>query len=181
MALERPCAEWAPTLGGVYLYLSYNADFVGDIKREVPSGHRHWDADVKVWYVSQSFAETAIKLARAIWPQLDTTSYDRRQSGSYDHARKWGRAQNPYGFDPNEYERTSAGWRKRESGWASGPSAAPTTAHTTLHLLPTAPPEVVRAAYKALAIMYHPDKGGNADKMRAVNAAMDSLKKVGKV
>jgi hypothetical protein len=41
----------------------------------------------------------------------------------------------------------------------------------TLHLLPSAPVEVVKAAYKALAVIHHPDKGGDAERMKALNAA----------
>lgn len=51
-------------------------------------------------------------------------------------------------------------------------SMSVTRAYTTLHLLANAPPEVVKAAWRALCKKYHPDKtGDNADKFRAVQAA----------
>jgi hypothetical protein len=40
-----------------------------------------------------------------------------------------------------------------------------------LYVLPTAPVEVVRAAYRALATIHHPDHGGDAEKMKVINAA----------
>jgi hypothetical protein len=43
----------------------------------------------------------------------------------------------------------------------------------TLHLLPSAPAVVVRAAYKALAQIHHPDAGGDEDEMKRLNAAYD--------
>jgi curved DNA-binding protein CbpA len=44
--------------------------------------------------------------------------------------------------------------------------------YTTLGLLPTAAPEVIRATYKALALLYHPDKTVNlAARERASHAA----------
>ncbi len=46
--------------------------------------------------------------------------------------------------------------------------------YRTLCLLPTAPPEVVRAAYRALALLYHPDRSRAPDateRMKAINAA----------
>jgi hypothetical protein len=40
-----------------------------------------------------------------------------------------------------------------------------------LYLLPSAPVEVVRAAYRALATIHHPDHGGDAERMKIINAA----------
>ncbi len=50
-------------------------------------------------------------------------------------------------------------------------------AFATLYLLPSAPIEVVKAAYRALALIHHPDKGGNPDTMKAINLAHDRLVK----
>lgn len=48
-----------------------------------------------------------------------------------------------------------------------------TTHYTTLGLVPSAAPEVVRAAYKALALIYHPDKTSSlAAEERASHAAV---------
>jgi hypothetical protein len=46
-------------------------------------------------------------------------------------------------------------------------------AFVALHLLPTAPRQVVQAAYRALAQLHHPDAGGNHQAMVAVNAAYE--------
>jgi hypothetical protein len=49
-------------------------------------------------------------------------------------------------------------------------------AYAALHLLPTAPPEVVRAAYKALAVIAHPDKpAGDTATMQTINEAYREL------
>lgn len=51
-------------------------------------------------------------------------------------------------------------------------------AYQALHLLPTAPKEVVLAAYRALSKLYHPDvnKSANAnEKMKKVNIAFDEI------
>ena len=51
--------------------------------------------------------------------------------------------------------------------------------YTTLHLLPSAPPELVRSAYKCLATLYHPDKPtGDVEKMKALNNAFDQLRQI---
>jgi hypothetical protein len=47
--------------------------------------------------------------------------------------------------------------------------------YQTLHLLPSAPPEVVKAAYKALAMKLHPDHGGDEEKMKRLNTAYARL------
>lgn len=59
-----------------------------------------------------------------------------------------------------------------ELGAAPAQSANP---YEALHLLPTAPPQVVKAAYRALAQLHHPDKGGDTAAMQAVNAAYEAL------
>jgi DnaJ-class molecular chaperone len=42
-------------------------------------------------------------------------------------------------------------------------------------LLPSAPPEVIRAAYKAMATKNHPDKGGDMVAMQQINRAYAQL------
>jgi hypothetical protein len=44
-----------------------------------------------------------------------------------------------------------------------------------LHLLPDAPPELIKAAYKTLAIKFHPDKGGDEEAMKLLNEAYRKL------
>ncbi len=48
-------------------------------------------------------------------------------------------------------------------------------AHATLFVTPDAPPEVIRAAYKALAMLYHPDLGGDSERMVELNRAYETL------
>lgn len=48
--------------------------------------------------------------------------------------------------------------------------------HESLFVLKTAPHEVIRAAYKALAIKYHPDHGGDPKKFREIQEAWEKLK-----
>ncbi len=42
--------------------------------------------------------------------------------------------------------------------------------YRTLHLRPTAPPELVTAAHRCLAKLNHPDRGGDHDAMLAVSS-----------
>lgn len=45
-----------------------------------------------------------------------------------------------------------------------------------LHLRPSAPPELVDAAYRCLARLHHPDHGGSTATMQAINAAADRIR-----
>lgn len=49
------------------------------------------------------------------------------------------------------------------------------TAYELLHLLPTAPIEVARAAYRALAFIHHPDRGGNSEVFREITEAFEEI------
>jgi len=48
-------------------------------------------------------------------------------------------------------------------------------AWSRLYLIPNAPLEIVRAAYKTLAQKYHPDKGGDVEAMQKINAAYKEI------
>lgn len=48
-----------------------------------------------------------------------------------------------------------------------------------LHLLPSAPPALVRAARKVLALESHPDRGGDHGRMVAINLAYEHLEERG--
>jgi hypothetical protein len=47
--------------------------------------------------------------------------------------------------------------------------------YVVLHLLPTAPDEVVTVVYRTLARLTHPDVGGDHDAMLALNEAYDAI------
>lgn len=49
-------------------------------------------------------------------------------------------------------------------------------AFRVLHLLPSAPPELIEGAYKIIAKRVHPDRGGDAAAMRALNEAVALLR-----
>jgi len=45
-----------------------------------------------------------------------------------------------------------------------------------LHLRPSAPPELVDAAYRCLAKLHHPDAGGSTAVMQRINRAVESIR-----
>ncbi len=69
-------------------------------------------------------------------------------------------------------KRTHHQSRERQPGTPRTPPGDP---YQTLHLLPSAPLEVVKAAYRALAVLTHPDHGGDVAEMQRINAAYERL------
>jgi hypothetical protein len=55
------------------------------------------------------------------------------------------------------------------------PRPKPVDPYKTLHLLPSAPPEVIKAVYKVLAMKHHPDHGGSEETMKRLNEAYGKL------
>lgn len=75
-------------------------------------------------------------------------------------------------------ERHGVGSMEREfEGYAALPASVPTKRppHEVLGVAPDAPQEVVRAAYKALALKHHPDRGGDPAAFHEIRQAMDDL------
>lgn len=159
-------------LHGAYFYTPYNANFVNQLKALVPPDLRMWEGDEKRWYVFESFVEQVIELAENYWPNIDTDYYREPAYGSGRSKQGSG-----YKWDSQDYQgnHTDSG-HSQHAAWTSNGS----TDHDALYVKPNAPKEVITAAYKALAKLYHPDTGGNAARMQTVNLAYERLKKAGK-
>jgi hypothetical protein len=63
------------------------------------------------------------------------------------------------------------------SAYTPPSNSTPATSYTVLHLQPSAPPELVEAAFKCLSKLYHPDRGGDTEKMQALNEAVSILRR----
>lgn len=163
-------------LRGVYLYTPYNASFVDDLKALVPHELRLWESDQKRWYVFETYAEQAVRLARKYWPLINLDAYDSPEMREErQRHQQWRQSQSGYQRQQDQQ------YRQQSSGqWQPGASSGTRSDYAMLFVTDDAPPEVIKAAYKALAIKYHPDRGGDTVAMQAVNAAYDRLKKAGK-
>jgi DnaJ-class molecular chaperone len=82
-----------------------------------------------------------------------------------------------YGFR-ERMAREQAEARKRKTSAGGEREAQLYSAYAVLHLAYGAPREVVTAAYRALSRMHHPDKGGDAEVMKQINAAYSELEKL---
>jgi hypothetical protein len=78
--------------------------------------------------------------------------------------------------DAREVCGASVEWQPSKGKERPRPRTVP-DAFATLYLLPNAPPEVVRASYKALVQLVHPDKpGGDTEAMQRLNEAYERLR-----
>ncbi len=65
----------------------------------------------------------------------------------------------------------------RHESRRAAPDASGRTSYTVLHLRETAPPELIEAAFRCLARLHHPDRGGDVATMQRLNAAHAALTK----
>jgi hypothetical protein len=108
------------------------------------------------WYVHLALLEDVIRLA-----------YE--QLGHVDYSRLPGDLQ-------INIAQKKVGWQRGVRKNKSKLSEPTKNYHAVLHLMPTAPPVLVKAAYKALAFKYHPDRGGDVETFKQIQEAYDNLK-----
>lgn len=122
------------------------APAIDALKRTVPPSSRSFEPDTKQWFV----AFAAEPQMRAWLGYMTTAHAATIEFAAQDNGDEYERAYKPHKANLDPFE--------------------------VLHLLPSAPPEVVRAAYKALAVKLHPDKPtGDTVAMQRLNAAYSQI------
>lgn len=114
---------------------------------------RHWRPDLKMWWVDEYWIRTAVGIAER---HYDTVHFRKRAK---QNSKK-------------QQSRT-----KQESGYRRRTTTNNKNAWEQLWLHPGAPQEVIKAAYRAMARLNHPDLGGDNEIMQQINAAYERLKK----
>lgn len=114
--------------------------------RRLPTEERAWDTRTRRWSIAYHHLEAVLLEGARCFAG---TSID--------------------GFD--------AAWRARAEQILRRPldSARGERAYDELFILPNAPLPVVRAAYRALARIYHPDTGGSTARMADLNRAYERV------
>lgn len=134
-----------------------------------PDAYR-WSAARRLWWVQEQhlhrvrfLMETLGRVVEMHAPLDDWSDDD-------------GEAQGRYGRSAGGWWNTwnSTGSKQEQASHLQGPSTDP---HATLHLLPTAPWEVVKATHRALTLLHHPDQGGDEETMRQINLAFEKIQK----
>lgn len=135
------------------------------LKQELPPYMRRWSPDDRCWRLS----DLAIGRLASLFEDVQTALATLRDAQA--KARE----------EANAKAREQAKARQRRADSARASWSSSTTqrhvpsdvlnAFAALHLLPSAPPAVVKAAFRALAGIAHPDHGGAHDAMLRLNAA----------
>ncbi len=136
--------------GGWYLETPFDADYVEAIKAELPSRARGWRDHVGAWWIHGDFISIAETIAGR-W-------FEPEPVGSAGNGR-------------------AAGVEPGGNGRGAEPAGRPAAADpwSVLWLRPGAPAAVVKASYRALARVNHPDAGGDPEVMAAINGAYEVL------
>lgn len=147
---------------------------VNSLKFIVPPAARVYDRSAKNWVIS-AVAAAELESYLAMMSErfgaavFVVTAGEERQD----------RGRRQYSSD----DRSNEGWedeqRRRRQERPTAPDRrdemSVRLACATLFVADDAPLEVVRGAYRALAKIYHPDRGGDAGSMRLINRAYEVL------
>lgn len=169
MRFVKPCIK--PSFGQIAIETAHNADYVEAIKFIIPLRDRTWDPDSKVWIVTKRYYAAAVALVRHFYGEgfIDSVG-GVTEAQAMDWEERF-EAWKSFGAKKKTYEGRP---KMAHADSNSGPYAA-------LYLLPNAPPQLIKAAYRTLAVLYHPDKGGDVELMKRINGAYEKLKQTGVV
>lgn len=136
-----------------FVLLDAPASIIGTIKKTVPEKFRYFSEDC--WHIHSSVVVQVTKLG---YTELGYVRYAALPSSLQ-----------------MQIAQEKASWRRASA--KPTPMRVDTSGlYKTLYVIPGAPREVVKAAYKALSKKYHPDTGGDAEKFKAVQDAYTRLK-----
>lgn len=172
----------------VVIETPFQQAFVDALKAAVPSGYRTWQDTQRRWIVYYPHVTEARRLTKLYFAnvqEVDVENYD-----FAEQARKAKKERNENIYEENERLRKQAEEfarkygsqynRQRESEYQSANNQHTGSSvgwYSVLFVTPSAPVEVIEAAYKALARKYHPDNGGDTQRMQEINAAYSALRK----
>lgn len=154
--------------GRVYVFAPYNPEFVDLLKEEIPWHARKWDADAKRWSVSADY-QTLLETIAANFFEVDVAVTENAARQRESEARA---------------SRGDAPPQQPSSGHTIAQCLAAIrhiyAEEAELGVFPPADTEtVIRAVYRAKALLTHPDHAGAAsnDAMVRLNRAYDTLMK----
>lgn len=179
--------------GNYALFCTYNAAFIEDLKSSLEWWQRYWNPEEKVWVIHREAfrkaAEICMRYGQVKFVDQDIDEPERKRQAEakaererQERERSERRAQEQARQDHDRYQRQQRE-RREQNGWRDNRRHNTTTAQSSgasdpyrvLHLQSDAPLEVVRAAYRALAVLHHPDRGGDEEVMKQLNIAHDLI------
>lgn len=141
--------------GWTAVWFAYRADLVETLKAKLPQKFRRWDAGNRQWLI-----------APEAWPQALRVFQRFGLFGGGD-------AQGDMGAGHSDTRADAGAPRGSEGLHRPGPAGDGADPFMVLYVHPQAPREVIQAAYRALAGVYHPDRGGDGEMMTRLNLAYE--------
>lgn len=148
--VEVTRCERLPSGDWLFAFAAFGSAFeemVRSIKYSIPSHHRKWVPERKCWLIS----DVGMRYFWDFMPELREPMQRMARSGGQQT-------------------------RQRQQSHTRG-NVAPVEvaeAFAFMYLLPSAPLPVIKAAFKALANIHHPDHGGNTETMKRLNKAHEA-------
>lgn len=178
--------------GGYWIRFPYDPDLIERIKR-LPSHARRWNPDMSAWWVDDAWFEVAKRLlnetatfsdhtrCRNGWRPDTEEEYEcwRQDEENRDRKREEQRQREQQErSDQKRWEWED--WKRRMWGDLGHSSRyrANLDCFVKLYLLPSAPPKMITAAWKALSLLHHPDVGGSTEEMKEINLAYEEGLKI---
>lgn len=137
----------------------YNPGFVTDIKM-IPPSQREYDPDHKAWKVFEPWIERAMQVVKKHYDGVTDLQYVYIQS-----TEKWSTFEGRYYNDNNN--------NTRKQHTYTNTNNEQNKHYTTLGILPTKDAKLIKAAYRVLAQLHHPDTGGNAEAFKTLHESFE--------
>ncbi len=154
MQSKNKAAHVRYTEAKMRLRATYDPNFIAALKAGVVD--RQWDANTKEWVIDLREYKTALQIIRRFYGK--DAVFEQNKPPEQRKSRPRQRTKLPPSFI----------------------GVATDKDYAVLHLLPSAPPELVKAAYRTLSKLYHPDSSRLPDadeRMKNLNRAYEAIKK----
>ena len=147
-----------------------------------------YDANSKSWLISKSYGQqlqnvllSMFKLDNINWPgnehiaQLQAEAQaEQREKDRRREREEWGRYNDQW---RREQQRKQEEQSRRQRTYST-PNSTQTDPYSVLMVTRSAPLGLCEAAYRYWAKELHPDAGGSHDKMKAINAAIQEIRRI---
>lgn len=155
---------WPSEHYGVWFKTPYSPGWLQELKDQVPYPERYWDRGNRLWWIGDDYADGVVHLTIR-WFDSCVQGPPGFQEPPLPPGRPRGRT-----------SKSKKNHHHRDAGFGVFVPASCPSDFRLLGLDPSAPPEVVKAAYKALCRLHHPDHGGRLEEMQRINMAYERLK-----
>ena len=156
--------DWDSDTQFAELEFRYNRRFIEILKRGIPAARRYYNSSTESWWVHADKLPLVVRFGRRFFGHVNYGGLP--ESVQIRIVRLNELWDEDSSKDPHKtYEHQQ--WQQ--------PSKTKDD-YAVLFLTEKAPWEVIVSAYRSLALMHHPDRGGNEETLKEINRAFDSLK-----